>query len=411
MKVKIFILYVIFFVLILWDLSIGLHNNPKLDYWQQTLHCLNYEFGFLPRSFIGSVLKLLCSGNITYSAIYKFLVFFWVICAAILSFVFAKVVFFAKENKILNIVGTVILLYLVSPGSLGFTTTFMNKGHFDIYLIFLTLLSLCGVYKEKYFFVSICTSVIIMIHPAGMFLYCPLIFACLLYKLFENKFDKKSLIYGAIILLPAGCLFVYFAFFAHPNLPLEQVYKIMSGTNSVEKILDYVIDICYYSTGIVSQINYMKFYSLNDLTLYVRKFIITVILLLPLFIPIAFFIIKLITSITDKYLKKVICLMFSLQIMIFPSFILACDYGRWFAAYIFFNVMLYLWIIYQNNPEILSHLRELEDKFAKKIVYYILIIFIAVYLFDLQKFDTVTPLPRYIEIYKHFDAYVDHSLL
>jgi len=306
--------------------------------------------------------------------------------SALVAWLLGKVIRRADDMQTMGM--GLVVLYLASPASISFLFHPKNYGRFDAFLIIFTLLSLVIVNKAvlKWLLPLLCL-VSMATHEVYLFTYMPIVAISLLHELSRSHFLKKNILLCTVFCVMIVSSFLYFQFFT-PHLGFNNAKEMVSylSLKTDIPINTDMIKSEYFST-ISEHWNLYGMFSAEHWLLRLGKGIGCLILLSPL-LGIFIFIWKEAIKITaDKYSRSILILCLVAPFATLPAFVLALDWGRWFAAIIITQFCLVFYFMYAKNPEILTQLQRVEIYFKRHGYLYL---FLIIYLLCLGGFSPET---------------------
>lgn len=254
-KRKQFFLFLLIGTGVLFFYSLG----DRVNSYNATLLAFSYQYGFIPRGFIGTIyqgLNALLPINLqTYGAVNGFVlvttvgysILIVLFCTFVLHRVYQKTgeaadgaEFVWSEGKdgwhsVWNLI--LFFVILAVPTFAGY----YNFGRVDMYLVLLSMLAVVLLVTERaMWLLAPMAAVGVMIHEGYVFMYLNVVLVLLLYKLLtaweqQGAKSRKVRCYGMIflsVLFLAALLFFYFYFFSHQGG--EKIYdEIIRVANSM----------------------------------------------------------------------------------------------------------------------------------------------------------------------------------
>ena len=237
-----------------------------IDGMSQWLNINYFEFGFIRRAFIGTLISFI--NNSFYKEL-VFITFNFIIIILTLYIIFRK--FFEVDQ---NFYKFIFIVFTLSPlGAMQIGYTFGRFEHINFFLI-LSCITLID--KKKYYLSSILISLGLMIHEAFFIYGIPIIFIYSLEKL--KKLDIKKL---SVLFLPVIFLAIYLDFYG--NSEKAQLLSALGANRGFVDIRQFeIIDSVLFSYLILIISNHV--YVLKKLKLKITYFDIAPYLTLLLFI-------------------------------------------------------------------------------------------------------------------------------
>jgi hypothetical protein len=410
-----------------WQYEIGifavlmvsfLNNLEPIGRWYPASYFLfSYEsFGFVNRAFIGSIVRFLSSlgsggGEVFISKafIWYFLVFSWILCFVLISFLLGRFIRAAQEKNFLFAIGMVIV-YLASPFSVAslFQEYFYlspnyprdigalvyhnagGLGQIDFYgLMFLLLIVwLLALRKESIaqLFIPILCFCVTITHVAGSFTFLPTISILLFYNAYKNNFSKSSLSLFIVSFIVMLCASIYLRLIAAPPhfeyQTLSDIYeKLLIKTDFPVDIVDF--DYWFQSTYLMSPKQMFLIFLLPLFPIFLSRLFSTLFLSSPFIILWILFWRKIIKRESNKFLK--IIFIFS-SIILFVStsilFFVMQDYGR--ILFYFFSTQFILACFFFHKGEV-AIVKTAEEAVAWAKNHIFIVSILIVYLLTLGK--------------------------
>jgi len=184
--------------------------------WISTQYFVNYfDFGFLRRGLLGSVLYPIFYG-LDPSSNFKY---FLIIFLHILNFLIITLIFHTFITQTLHLSKSIrhfwLCFFILSPfGAMQFG---FDVGRTDHYLFSILIISLWCLIKAKVWMCSILLSISILIHEVSLFFSMPIIVFCTYLLNQEYNLQKFIAECTKIMALPLLCVFVLF-FYGTPEI-------------------------------------------------------------------------------------------------------------------------------------------------------------------------------------------------
>ncbi len=224
---------ILLFILLLY--YIQYHYLLDSSHHIYNFYVLSYDYGFISRGLIGSIFMFFSPYLKTHTVtivLNIIFIFFLIIIAYILN------LFIKKQNdKFFAFLITMFCIF--NPASFMLMITMNEFGRFDIFLFFISMISLILIYKRKLIFViPILFFIAMLIHQSFLFMYAPLILSIIIYNWFKEKNKKWLLLFS----MTFACLVISFI--------LGTFYGKFKGFNNAEEFaleLQNKTDIHIYS--------------------------------------------------------------------------------------------------------------------------------------------------------------------
>lgn len=314
-------------------------------------YLLTYEFGFITRALVGSILHVFFP-YLSVNTLWFFLLSVNILMIALIA-VMCERTYQAAEESHKNAMLYLIALFCINPGSAACLFYWGNFGRMEMYMIIASLICAYLIIEDKILWmVPILSACCTMIHHKFIFLFFPLILLLLLYRTMRDK-SKKILFTLLVTLISSSALFLYFQFFSDIN-----VGTVTELTSVLRTRTNYPIDpdenVLYYLFYAPFSETFLKL-SGNSLLKRLAVITMTIILLLPLWIVM----IKIWFS---NSFKKTIYKLFPLFIIVCsaPAFILTIDNGRDFSA-IIISMFILVFFMYRMND---VHMHQVFDSIS-----------------------------------------------
>lgn len=340
----------------------------ELTHWCITPYALNYDFGFISRGFMGTLIRLVIP-NLTIKHIYLIILLnILLLCALTIYFMHRILVNAYDKSK----VGIIFLLglFLVNPGSISFLFYWGNYGRFDMYLLMaLIISSLLIIYNKCVWLIPFMCVGAVMTHQAFVFQYFPAILVLLFYSAFVLK-RKNGTTVLVLTLIPTCIMFLYMQFFSEINYTYEETMNMLNMTTDLPEhyfTADMMVRIEYYSSVFETFGVLVK----EPFGRNVVKTLTYVVFLLPM--------IKIFVNLWKSFgknQKNIICKLMPWFILIaeIPMFILTCDYGRDYAAIILCNFIVLFAFYAMGDKGVWEGTESLTEKIKSNIPYYVFVI-------------------------------------
>lgn len=311
----------IFFSILVFDL---IRYIPKIDEiysWCTTPYLLTYKFGFSSKFLIGSLLEL-AFPYLSSKILYYIILMSLVLLNILVSILLGKAVRHIKEEY-QNIILLLALVFLSNPSSVSYLFYWGNYGRLDMYLLIIAIIAVFFINnsKLKYTLPFLCL-IGMAIHQAFAFTYLIIIIGIHLYDIYDNNYNKNSIIIAVFSLLISILSFIYFQFLSPPinYANSSDFINILSNRTNIS-ISVSMIEFEYFKT--IS--DHIKELVLNNLLKRVLVGIITVCMMLPIIIILKTLWQDAISYAKDKKLKFLMIFMMLSPIISLPAFILTVD--------------------------------------------------------------------------------------
>lgn len=341
---------------------------PELDVYNAANWFVGYEFGFISRGLIGAVM------NICFNYIEQYALF--IVIFAVLSIMYFLAVHLIckvihkTDEPVKFVVVFLAFLYTVSPAGLAYLFQAINFGRFDMFLIIITFILIILIYKfDNFYLVPLLCIIAICIHQVFIFLYFPAVFMLMIYKYISSQ--KKSRAQLITIVLTAIITCAVFLMVQLngkiDNASLHQVELVMGKKTNVY-IFSMPIELEYFTPIWIHQKNmphYPLHYRLIGLA-GVGVFLSPLMYLLGRIWK---------NAIRNAKENKTIYLFMSVGCVLatIPVYILAIDWGRWFAGTIMMQFVLIFALTHIKDKGMTASLNNMFEHMKKNYGLYIFI--------------------------------------
>lgn len=339
----------------------------ELTHWCVTPYALNYDFGFISRGFMGTLVRVVFP-NLTIKQIY-IVILFNVLLLSGLTLLFMHKILARAYDK--NKTGILFLLglFLVNPGSVTFLFYWGNFGRFDMYLLMaLIISSLLIIYNKCVWLIPFMCVGAVMTHQAFVFQYFPAILVLLFYVAYVLKRKHGTALFVAT-LIPTCIMFIYMQFFSEINYTYEETMNILNLTTDLPEhyfTADMMVRIEYYSSVFETFQVFVK----EPLFRNVVKSLTFIVFLIPM--------IKILVGLWKSFSSKqgFWCKLLPWFILVaeVPMFILTCDYGRDYAAIILCNFIVLFALYAMGDEGVVAGCDALTEKIKANVPYYVFVL-------------------------------------
>ena len=284
--------------------------NIHIGWFQKSLYELNYfDFGFIKRGLIGSIVKL---SSINFDFIIKIisslLVFF-------IAITYSIIILKQKDTQIIKY----LLLFGVSP--FFFSNIGLDLGRLDHFGLLFFILYILAILNNKNVYFFILTS------PFLLFISEIHFFTVSIFIIYNQLFFKRIDRYLLFNIFLTILILLIILLFGGMDKELVNLYK---DTN-------YAVDIYFLRGQIETSVYFWKLiFNFQETGIYRHLFSIL------LYIFVCFFYIKYI----DKSFKSIL-----LMIVYFTTFIIGIDHARFFSIFLF-NIFFIIFLNHQINYKI-----------------------------------------------------------
>lgn len=372
----------------------------KFGGWNQIQLSFTYDYGFVQRALLGSVLDAisrLCHipwGYMRYAYGLFTMALFTVL---VLGTVYKALNQNSLDNGTRKFLYCMGLLFFMGP---GWNTFYNNFALTDVWLLMLSMLGSRAVIKGKQLWMAVAApAVCILIHTGYVFMYFSLIAGVFVYKAFTgpDKLKRKYIFYGAVTAVVCSGLFVYMMFFSHVRQGITLDYV-------MERTAEFVSRDIGELEGHRDAIGSYLFGTDNSqgmqlaIVEYRLIFIVAAAMFLP-FVRELYIYWKTIVKGADKSVRWVYFILPVMGVvMALPLYIMHSDYGRWTYAVVFYEFAL-IWILnITGDGRALDATKELADRVRQNKAYYLVLVFYVVTLGAMEQ-NLISPLIATVETY------------
>jgi len=326
----------------------------RLNAQTTTAYALSYEFGLIPRGFVGTVIYLIKSilgiDLYTYHRVYLFT---GLVTAVYYVILFLFYYICLKRVKETNVRLAETLILFLSIFMFTEFLTWNNFGRLDEYLMIITLISLILIISEKWEFMLVPLCIVAgLIHIGFVFTNINVILIALIWKIFQKdeRERKKYIIIFLLCFLSVSILFIYFELIQQP-LSMEAYDTMVALAKSISEdgagISDSLLDSEILKKDVFE--DEWIWHRVN----YVETPIFIVLFSPYIYIFVCFFK-GLINRVEDKIQKfKYIFILIGAATII-PSLLLKVDYGRWMFCIITYYCFIVLTLIVLGDENIIK---------------------------------------------------------
>ena len=338
-------------------------------YWNSIILTFSYKYGFIQRGFLGSVIAVLSKilpfgpGQVLRMFQYGTNVIFFITIVVIAFWSIRK----WKDNRLFLIIS---LLFIMG---FGFSTWFSSTlfGHSDIWLIVLSIVALYAIWNDIYEVAVVISVICVLIHQVYFFMYFNVLLLAFALKFVITEQKRKRIFMNfTIMIISCVFLFAYLQFFAQVNPGID--YDTVRN-HSIELTGRSDIDNPEFEAAVKNYLFHEE--SPYPFTYGIQKrgkyALIEVLFMLPFWVELAVYWRKIILHTEDKMKKGLYLLIPFGIITMIPCFVMHCDYGRWFYAVYFYEVVA-IWLVNIVGDEgVKISNREMISRIRKNIVYYL----------------------------------------
>jgi len=361
--------YEIVIFLFLFFEFIFMISEKHLDRFVLTHYAITYEFGLIPRAFIGSLISFFAN-KITSHAVYIMSIISFIILIFQISLVLGRLIRKSDPDIKLSI-KIFILLFLASPLSV----TYLLGGYFarlDMYWLIITLFSLFLLKRRILrWTVPLLGAVAIMIHEGYLFTYMPALLIPMFYEIYKSKYSKKSImIFG--LSCTSMLLILLFLMFAQKNLPfanaadfVKQIAKNVEFHPEQEMI--YCEYYCPFPQWTIHVVFPLLAYTALPVGLTLFAFSIPLIMIFGYIWKQCF------RETENKFLKFIFFLCASAPSLFILAAILGTDWDRWWAAVINNQFIIVFYFIFSKEKAVIDSVQKVGNYFKEHLLLLLLI--------------------------------------
>lgn len=326
----------------------------KFGGWNQVQLSFSYEYGFIQRGFLGTLLNL--TSRIFhipwgYMRYVHALLTMGTFTFLMLWIVYKTLVDQQMDAAVKRFLAGLALVFFMGP---GWSTNYSNFALMELWLPILSILGIYALIKGKQLWcIPVIAVVCELIHTGYVFLYFNLILVVFFYKIFivkgaalghtEKKHTetKKYIVYGIVTFVLTSVLFLYMMFAATARDGVTIEYVIERTAEFMHKPIE----------EIETQRELIQGYLFRDggfsgIAFDIKDYWLLLIVMLVLFSPFIYEVYgywKLVVKEAGK--QGVFYLLIPLGIVTaIPMYIMHCDYGRWTYA-VFFYEFACIWLL------------------------------------------------------------------
>lgn len=364
----------VFGILVIFMLT---HHQWKLDVDCLCSYTIGYDTGFGGRKLIASLASLLYSTPTLGRLLTLNYVIATVACAmlALLCNQFIKQVSARghQEEKLSAVYLTA--LYMACPASLMFLLQFPNFGRLDLYLYMACLLFALLFYHRQrnrglyYVLTALLLVFCILTHHIFVATYLPFFAALFIYDIWGEGFNAKRLTCYVVLGVIAVATFLAVLLGSTMNVTLDEALALHPNVTLSRKFVGFI----YYC-----QISdHIQQYVIPYLPKSIASFVLTTAFLSPLLYG-AWRVWRNTMASQTKAQRNVFVGMQCAFLLLIPAFVITVDYSRWFAAFVFQEILLMAYLIYDSHTPY-AQVGEVLGRMVKSHAFcaLILIVFVA----------------------------------
>lgn len=339
-------------------------SEKYLDRFVLTHYAFTYEFGLIPRSFIGSFISLFAN-KITSRAVYIMSIIFFIILISQISLALGRLIRKSDPDIKLS-VKIFTILFLASPLSV----TYLLGGYFarlDMYWLIITLFSLFFLKRRTLMWiVPLLGAVAIMIHQGYLFTYMPALLIPMFYEIYRSKYSKKSIIIFGLSCI-SMLLILLLLMFAQKNLPYDNASDFVKQiAKNVAFPPDSQMVYCEYYCPFPQWQIHVVFPLLAYLALPVGLTLFT--FSIPLIIIFGYIWKQSLRETENKFLKFVFFLCASAPSLFILVAILGTDWDRWWAAVINNQFIIVFYFIFSKEKAVINSVQKVGNFFKEHLL-------------------------------------------
>ncbi|MEI6578612.1 MAG: hypothetical protein WCN92_04030 [Eubacteriales bacterium] len=345
-----------------------------LNFWNSIYYVLTYDaFDFNSRLILGSIINIFTK-YISTKTVYLLINIFTILFIIFVSAVIGKLARNISKNT-----GTdaeiFIILFCACPVSIFYLFNFNNFGRLDLFLIFITVVSLCCANNRKLKWIVPALCFLAMAFNQNfVIMYMPVVGIVLLYEFLTGNNSKTRLFIFVISCLTVIISFIYFKFLAPtPDFNSLAEIKAFLAERTNIKNGEIVVGYEFY-------INYFSYYTKDFGYSWVKDVLSTygiciLTAIAPLLVIFVSFWKIIIQIVQEKKIKFIFLLCLLAPVGGFPMFI-ATDWDRWIPTLFLSQFMLAFYFIAVNDAYAVNSVKILKSFFSR---HYLLFLFIVIY--------------------------------
>ena len=320
-------------------LSVFIYWDRTLDIMNTTVFAFSYQYGFMPRGVLGTVLWLYDSvvpfDAISYNTIYFFSKIVTAVYFVVILWFIVAVMSRCNEQQLISAKGIMAVLVLIS---VPMFLTGDDFGRLDVYLMILTIFSLILIIYEKAEWLIIpAVTLATLIHEGFVFMNLNIILVLLLYKcIIKPDKRKKYIIILAFTFIIPSIIFLYCEFFSHNfgmdvfNECLDVATKVSKDNMPHKEVLFHEIlgaDV----SGM--EVNY-RIWNYEDASIFIVLFSPYIVFMVYAFRKF----VKTAATAVDKFVTFIVL---AGPLTLLPEIILKVDLGRYVFAILFYYLAIF----------------------------------------------------------------------
>ncbi len=360
---------IVIFIFLIFEF-IFMISERLLDRFVLTHYAFTYEFGLIPRAFIGSLISLFVN-KVTAHAVYVMSIFFFIILISQISLALGRLIRKSDPDIKLSI-KIFTILFLASPLSV----TYLLGGYFarlDMYWLIITLFSLFLLKRRTLrWTVPLLVAVAVMIHQGYLLTYMPALFIPMFYEIYKSKYSKKSILIFGLSCISILLILIIFIF-SQKNLPYDnasdfakQIAKYVAFLPDQQMVyLEYYCPFPQWQIHVVYPL--LAYLALPvGLTLFTFS--------IPLIMIFGFIWKKCLRETENKFLKFVFFLCASAPALFILVAILSTDWDRWWAAVINNQFIIIFYFIFSKEKAVIDSVQKVGNFFKEHFLMFALLL-------------------------------------
>ena len=335
-----------------------------------TFYLLDYNLGFIPRAFIGSVVGLLTQ-RVTEKWLTGFILLSFLLVYALLALLLGAMLrrVPAEQKQ-----AAVFLLAVFLFANFSVKVFVQNIGLPDIYLFFFVLLAaVCLKNKVAKWLVPLFCVAGVAAHYGFVMVFFPLVFVMLCYETVQSKNKAGGVILAAVSVAATISSSVYFMLFSNSFVKMEseKVYVYLQSKADFPVWRYFVDGILFYTdintgrevAGFSGFMTVLKETAAEGFRPAV--FAGSLILLTPLFLFFFFIWKNAIKHSTGRFEKTVFLLCLALPLPLLPWFVFSTDTPRFLGEIFVVQFAALFYMLYDRNEAVAGSLKKAETFFKK----------------------------------------------
>lgn len=355
---KLFILFLSVFA----ALTSIYNYEGMVDAMNTTTMAFSYKYGFIPRAFLGSLLKavdILPGEQYTYEGVcilsWILQVVFLLVLILFINYIIKK----AGEKMLFKLAPTIIVFVIFAFPEY---VTEENFGRPDVVMVILTIIGVYALIKQKFEWIVVPIAIISMCNHQG---YILMFLNVLLVLLFVGCFDNKKkrnyyIVLIVLLIITSISLFVYLNFYSHNNSVEE--YKMIYS--DAEKLSYYNLVhkevMMHEILGESPFVDEWPYHIVNF-----EEFGIFALLMSPYIYLGGKFFVKCVMKAQGIEKLKYLALAFG-SFTILPDMIVKIDYGRWMFAILTYYFLVVIAMIAKKDMICVNEYNAIAKSFSNK---------------------------------------------